>query len=107
MFDGLEIDMLSLGDADSILVTYWAPFGPQRILIDGGAGADADIVKEFLVRRRFTNLWTVVCTHLHNDHASLLRLDGVVDLLGGFDGEELEIAEAVAAVVAAAAEIHL
>jgi len=75
MFDGLEIDMLSLGDADAILVTQWTPFGPQRVLIDGGAAGDAGIVREFLHSRNFTNLWAVVCTHLHNDHASgLIKL---------------------------------
>lgn len=75
MFDGLEVDMLSLGDGDSIIVTEWTPFGPQRILIDGGTEGDADVVKEFLVRRKFGHLWAVVCTHLHGDHASgLIKL---------------------------------
>lgn len=34
--DGLEIDLLNLGDADSILVTNWFNDNPTRILIDGG-----------------------------------------------------------------------
>ena len=45
MFEGIEIDMLSLGDADSILVTQWTAYGPFRVLIDGGSGDDAERVK--------------------------------------------------------------
>jgi beta-lactamase superfamily II metal-dependent hydrolase len=70
MFDGIEIDMLNLGDADCILVTQWAPFGPQRVLIDGGNGDDAPTVKEFLRARNATFLYAVVCSHSHKDHAS-------------------------------------
>jgi beta-lactamase superfamily II metal-dependent hydrolase len=75
MFDGLEIDMLSLGDADCIVVTHHTDFGPQRILIDGGAESDAPVVKEFLRSRNMTNLWAAVCSHLHKDHArGLIKL---------------------------------
>jgi hypothetical protein len=75
MYDGIKIDMISLGDADSILVTQWTPFGPQRILIDGGNGSDAEIVSEFLHSRGFTHLCAVVCSHLHTDHANgLIKL---------------------------------
>jgi len=75
MFDGLEIDMLSLGDADCIVVTHHAPFGPQRIPIDGGEDSDAPVVKEFLRSRNMTDLWAVVCSHLHKDHArGLIKL---------------------------------
>ena len=44
MFNGFEIDMLSLGDADSILVTQWRPdrLLPIRVLIDGGNTGSAD-----------------------------------------------------------------
>lgn len=70
MFNGIEVDILSLGDADSLLVTEWNPqYGLGRVLIDGGKGSDAEIVKGFLHSRKFTTLWAVVCTHLHNDHA--------------------------------------
>ena len=47
MFDGLEIDMLSLGDADCIIATCWTSFGPQRILIDGGCAVDFPTVRDF------------------------------------------------------------
>lgn len=75
MFNGLEIDMLSLGDADCIVVTQWTDFGPQRILIDGGDEADAPIIREFLRAMNFTSFWAVVCSHLHNDHSrGLIKL---------------------------------
>ncbi len=75
MFDGLEVDMLSLGDADCIVVTQWTDFGPQRVLIDGGQEADARVIREFLRSMNFTNFWGVLCSHLHNDHArGLIKL---------------------------------
>jgi beta-lactamase superfamily II metal-dependent hydrolase len=75
MFDGLEIDVLSVGDADCIVVTQWTPFGPQRILIDGGTGDDAEQILDFFRRRNFANFWAVICSHHHNDHArGLIKL---------------------------------
>jgi beta-lactamase superfamily II metal-dependent hydrolase len=68
-FNGLEVDMLSLGDADCIVVTQWSNSYPWRVLIDGGSGANADAVKEFLRSRGQTSFWAVLCTHAHNDHA--------------------------------------
>lgn len=69
MFNGIEVDVLSLGDADSILVTQWVGFIPHRVLVDGGLAVHGGIVKEFLHSRNCTNLSAVLCTHLHNDHA--------------------------------------
>jgi hypothetical protein len=57
-FNGIEIDMLSLGDADSILVTAWAGSNIWRVLIDGGCASDAKIVREFLQSRNATSLYT-------------------------------------------------
>lgn len=75
MFDGLEIDMLSLGDADCIVVTQYTFFGPQRILIDGGNASDAPVIREFFRSRGMTNFWAAVSTHQHNDHArGLIKL---------------------------------
>ena len=75
MFNGLEIDMLALGDADCIVVTHWGHLGAQRVLIDGGNASDIPAIKEFLRSKSMTNFWAVVCTHLHNDHArGLIKL---------------------------------
>lgn len=75
MYDGLEIDVLSLGDADCSIVTKWVSGIPHRILIDGGCGQDSEAILEFLRRRGYTSFWAAVCTHKHNDHASgLIKL---------------------------------
>jgi beta-lactamase superfamily II metal-dependent hydrolase len=75
-FNGVEIDMLSLGDADSILVTAWAGTDAWRVLIDGGTVSNAKVVREFLRVRNANSLFAVVCTHAHNDHAR-----GLIELL--------------------------
>ncbi len=75
-FNGIEIDMLSLGDADAILVTAWAGTNVWRVLIDGGTASDAKEVREFLRSRDANSLFAVVCTHLHKDHAR-----GLIELL--------------------------
>jgi beta-lactamase superfamily II metal-dependent hydrolase len=68
-FNGIELDMLSLGDADAILVTWRYGTDTWRVLIDGGSANDAKTVREFLRSQNVTGLFAVVCTHLHNDHA--------------------------------------
>lgn len=74
-FNGIEIDMLSVRDADCIVLTQWTDFGPQRILIDGGDEADTPTIREFLRAMNFTSFWAVVCSHLHNDHSrGLIKL---------------------------------
>jgi beta-lactamase superfamily II metal-dependent hydrolase len=75
MFDGLEIDVLSLGDADSILVSAWDGTTVTRTLIDGGRQSDYAQVKAFLEGRQIAQLDHVLCSHLHNDHAAgLIKL---------------------------------
>jgi beta-lactamase superfamily II metal-dependent hydrolase len=69
MFDGIEVDVLSVGDADCIVVTQWQGWFAHRVLVDGGCANDADRVLEFLLSRGYTNFWAAVCTHPHNDHA--------------------------------------
>ncbi len=73
---GIEIDMLSLGDADSILFTHWVDGRYMRVLIDGGNKGSAPGVRQFLRTRGITHLQHVVCTHPHDDHAA-----GLVELL--------------------------
>jgi beta-lactamase superfamily II metal-dependent hydrolase len=74
-FNGIEIDMLSLGDADAQLVTRWENGRPTHILIDGGYARDAATVTRFLRSRRIRKIHHLVCSHMDNDHAAgLLRL---------------------------------
>jgi len=75
-YNGIEIDMVSLGDADSILVTQWIDGEYVRVLIDAGNKGSAATVRQFLRSRGVDYLHHVVCTHPHNDHAG-----GLVELL--------------------------
>ena len=68
--------MLSLGDADAILVRGWAGRDAWRVLIDGGTASDAKLVREFLRMRNANSLFAVVSTHAHNDYAR-----GLIELL--------------------------
>ena len=84
MYDGLEIDMLSLGNADSIVITRWFSGQPVRVLVDGGNAGSYEKVKTFLVGLGITRLDHVVCTHPHNDHAAgLIKLIDDTDLFFG------------------------
>jgi beta-lactamase superfamily II metal-dependent hydrolase len=76
MFNGIEIDMLSLGDADCILVSFWSGFIVNRVLIDGGNKGDAPIIREFLRSQQITDIDHVLSTHLHDDHSG-----GLIELL--------------------------
>jgi beta-lactamase superfamily II metal-dependent hydrolase len=75
-YNGIEIDMLSLGDADSILVTSWSNGHAVRVLIDGGNRGSAATIRGFLRAQGVRYLDHVVCTHPHDDHAA-----GLVQLL--------------------------
>jgi len=68
--------MLSVGDADSILVTQWTNNIATRVLIDAGDSCDASTVKNFLFGRGIHYLDHIVCTHGHDDHAA-----GLIDLV--------------------------
>lgn len=70
MYNGIEVDMLGVGDADCLLVSRWNGFVPTRILIDGGNAGDFGTLRAFLKRRDISYLDAIVCTHLHNDHAA-------------------------------------
>jgi len=67
-FNGIEIDMLSLGDADCILVTSWDDDLPTYVLIDGGYAKHVPIIEKFLGERNVEEIDHVVNTHLHDDH---------------------------------------
>lgn len=75
-YDGLEIDMLNLGDADCILVTRWNGGIATRVMIDGGNAGTVDTVRAFLIGRGIKVINHVVCTHPHDDHAA-----GLIELL--------------------------
>jgi hypothetical protein len=70
-YDGLEIDMLNVGNGDCILVTRWSrgQSAPERVLIDGGVKGSYDTARDFLTSRGITYVDHVVCTHPHADHA--------------------------------------
>lgn len=46
-YEGIEVDMLDLGNADAILVTRWSAGSASRILIDGGNSSDSEKVLGF------------------------------------------------------------
>jgi beta-lactamase superfamily II metal-dependent hydrolase len=69
-YEGLEIDMLSVGDADSILVTRWHSGIATRVLIDGGSAGCSDTVRAFLRQHGVIEIHHIVCSHGHDDHAS-------------------------------------
>ena len=68
-YDGVEIDMLSLGDADSVLVTGWKDGQPTRVLIDGGRTASYPEVRSFMHEHDIKYIDHLVCSHPHDDHA--------------------------------------
>lgn len=75
-YNGFEIDMLSLGDADSILITKWIGGFAERVLVDGGYASSASQVREFLRARNINYIDHLVCSHLHEDHSG-----GLVELV--------------------------
>lgn len=77
-YDGIEIDMLSLGDADCILVTQWYGSEAQRVLIDGGNKGSTQTIIAFLINSSIRRIDSVICTHPHDDHVG-----GLVPLLQG------------------------
>lgn len=75
-YDGLEIDMLAIGDADCILVTRWESGRATRVLIDGGCVDSVDTVRAFLFGHTIGHIDHVICSHPHDDHAA-----GLVELM--------------------------
>ncbi|MBV8227000.1 MAG: MBL fold metallo-hydrolase [Verrucomicrobia bacterium] len=85
-YEGLDIDLLNLGDADSILVTRWQYSIPTRILIDGGNSSDSQKVLDFLHRLGAGYLHHIVCSHPHDDHAA--------GLIGLVNSNQIDFGEA-------------
>jgi beta-lactamase superfamily II metal-dependent hydrolase len=76
MYDGVEYSMLSLGNADCILVSCWNGQTVYRILIDGGNKGDAEKVRSFLHWKNISRLDAVISTHGHDDHSG-----GLIEIL--------------------------
>jgi beta-lactamase superfamily II metal-dependent hydrolase len=76
MYNGIEIDMLSVGDGDCILLTRWNGLQYETVLIDGGNGGGFQKLKSFLLKRGIRHLHSVVNTHPHEDHVA-----GIIELL--------------------------
>lgn len=76
LYNGLEIDMLGIGDADCILVSRWTMGQVERVLIDGGERRHAGYIREFLRRRGVNRIHHVVSSHLDRDHTA-----GLVELV--------------------------
>lgn len=75
-YNGFQIAMLSLGRADSSLVTRWQEGRPTRVFVDGGRKGHADTVRAFLEAHEVARIDHVVCTHYDDDHAG-----GLVELI--------------------------
>lgn len=76
MYDGIQIDMINVGNADSFLVTRYTNGATTRVLVDGGRGGDYPTVREFLKGLGVTHLDHVVASHVHEDHTG-----GLVELV--------------------------
>ncbi|MGE5652865.1 MAG: ComEC/Rec2 family competence protein [Bacillota bacterium] len=61
----LRVHFIDVGQADAILVQ--SPEG-ESLLIDGGNGADGELVANYLKKQGISKLTAVVATHPHEDH---------------------------------------
>lgn len=91
-YDGLEVDMISVGNADCNLVTRWdaASNSWSCVLIDGGNKSDIGKLRDFLKARSISRLNAVVCTHPHDDHSGGL-LELVKDESIGIDSAYMHV----------------
>jgi len=62
VFNGLEVDMLSVEDADCILVSLWTGYAVTRVLIDGGNAGDFGKLRAFLKKLGISYLDAIVGT---------------------------------------------
>lgn len=76
-YDGIEIFMMCIGNADCFLVIRYFPDGTKEtVLIDGGNKSDAKDITERLHGLGVFHINHVVNTHPHGDHAG-----GLVELI--------------------------
>lgn len=78
--DELTVTALNVGQADSIFLDY----GDTEILIDGGNGADGDLISQYIKSRVSGDLELVIATHPDEDH-----IGGLPEILGAFDVERI------------------
>lgn len=77
VYDGLEIFMMNIGNADCFLAIRHYPNGAtETVLIDGGNKTNATEIGKHLADLRISHINHVVNTHPHDDHAT-----GLVKLL--------------------------
>ena len=77
VYDGLEIVMMNVGNADCFLTIRHYPNGAtETVLIDGGNKTNAAEIAKHLADLRISHINHVVNTHPHDDHAS-----GLIQLL--------------------------
>lgn len=76
-YNGLEIFMMNVDNADCFLVIQYQKGGNKNVyLIDGGKKSDADTITERIKGLGFTHIDYVINTHPHDDHAG-----GLVDIV--------------------------
>jgi beta-lactamase superfamily II metal-dependent hydrolase len=74
---GFLIDMIAVGQGDSLLLTLDTPAGELHVLVDGGPPAAGDLLADFVIQNAGGHLHTVIASHLDVDHVG--GLERVVD----------------------------
>jgi beta-lactamase superfamily II metal-dependent hydrolase len=69
MYSGIEVDMLSLGNADSILVSFWNGFPFTACSLTAANKGDAATVSSFLRNLKIKRIDDLLSTHHHDDHS--------------------------------------
>lgn len=67
--DKFEIDMLSVGAADAILIHFYLKNEWHTVLIDAGNYSDGELISDFVVNQYGSNVIDLaICTHCDKDH---------------------------------------
>jgi beta-lactamase superfamily II metal-dependent hydrolase len=75
-FNGIELDIFKVDNADCILISRWINGTVCRVLVDGAHAKDVPMIKRHLVHLNACDIDHVVCSHPHSDHA-----EGLLELL--------------------------